>query len=136
MKNRRAVATQRVGFRGEFLLDGASPKSIWNQISSSRGLSEWFAPHVDLTGISVHVFWDNKGDDREATITDAEDGSYIQWNWEDDPESFIRMTIVATELSHTVSLLVEDHDLSMDTDTLEALWEKHIDRLKITLGIG
>lgn len=136
MKNRRATATQRVGFRGEFLLDGASSKSIWNQISSSRGLSEWFAPHVDLTGISVHVFWDNKGDDREATITDAEDGSYIQWNWEDDPESFIRMTIVATELSHTVSLLVEDHDLSMDTDTLEALWEKHIDRLKITLGIG
>lgn len=136
MKNRKVVTGQSVGFRGEFLLDGASAKSIWNQISSSRGLSEWFAPHVDLTGVSVHVFWDSKGDDREAVITDAKDRTYIQWNWEDDPDSYIRMEIVTTELSHTVSLLVEDHDLSMDTSTLEALWDKHIDRLKVTLGIG
>ncbi len=136
MKQRTTITTKKVGFRGEFLLDGASAKSTWNQISSSRGLSEWFAPHVDLTGVSVHVFWDDKGDDREAMITDAADGIYIQWNWEDDPESYIRMQIVTTELSQTVSLLVEDHDLSMETDTLSALWEKHIDRLRTTLGIG
>ena len=123
------------GFRSEYLLDGASKKSVWNQISTSRGLSEWFAPEVELYGVSVHVFWDRNGDDRKASIVEAKEGDKIKWVWDDDPESYLSMEIVTTELSHTISLLVDDHDLALDQKTLMALWEAHIEKLKTSLGI-
>ena len=124
-----------VGFRKEYLFGGASAKSIWNQISTSRGLSEWFAPKVEVYGVDVHVYWDDMGDDRAGTIVEAKDGILIKWTWDDDPKSYLSMEVVTTELSHTISLLVDDHDRGLDPKTLEALWENHIDKLKNTLGV-
>lgn len=124
------------GFKHEFLLDNASAKSIWNQISTSTGLSEWFAPRVDVIGDMVHVFWDEKGDDRKATINELDFKHLIQWTWDDDPRSFLRMEIVVTELSGVTSLLVEDHDISMDEKTLAYLWDNHIEHLKSSLGLA
>ena len=123
------------GFKQEFLLDSASAKSVWNQITTSTGLSEWFAPHVDVVGDIVHVFWDEVGDDRKGTITELDYKHIIKWNWDDNPESFMRMEIIVTELSGVTSLLVEDHDVSMDEGTLAHLWEAHIDHLKNSLGL-
>lgn len=123
------------GFKREYLLDRVSAKSVWNQISTSRGLSEWFAPKVEVYGISVHVFWDDQGDDRSASIVEAKEGTRFKWVWDDDPKSYLSMEIVTTELSHTISLLVEDHDRGLDPKTLDALWENHIEKLKNTLGV-
>ena len=123
------------GFRKEYFMGGASPRSVWNQISTSRGLSEWFAPKVDIFVDRVHVYWDQQGDDREGTIETRKEGSVIKWVWNDDPESFLSMKVVSTELSHVTSLLVDDHDRSLSPVTLEALWEVHIEKLKATLGI-
>ena len=123
------------GFRREYLLGSASPKSVWNQISTTRGLSEWFAPEVEVFGLRVHVFWDRKGDDREASIVEGHEGRLIKWVWDDDPSSYLSMEIVSTELSHTISLLVDDHDRGLSPETLEALWESHIEKLKVSLGL-
>lgn len=123
------------GYQQEFLLDGASAQSIWNQISTARGLSEWFAPRVEMQGLTLHIFWDEKGDNREANIIEIEDKCYILWRWNDDPESYLRMEIVVTELSQTISLLVDDHDLSLDQETLAHLWDNHLHHLKTSLGI-
>lgn len=125
-----------IGFQKEYFLDSASAQSVWNQISTSRGLSEWFAPKVDITGDSVHIFWDDEGDDRKAHITKREPKKVITWVWDDDPNSYISMEIVFTELSRTISLLVDDHDEGMDPDTLEGLWENHLERLLWTLGLS
>ena len=62
------------GFKIEIDLDNASPKSVWNQISTARGLSEWIAPRVDVSLRKIHVFWDETGDDRSATVTDLKKG--------------------------------------------------------------
>ena len=64
------------GFKIEIDLDNASPKSVWNQISTARGLSEWIAPRVDVSLRKIHVFWDETGDDRSATVTDLKKGVY------------------------------------------------------------
>lgn len=68
----------------------------------------------------LHVFWDRKGDDRKATIEVREEPTKIKWVWQDDPESFLSMEIVETELSKTKShSFVEDHDVRMERETLE-----------------
>lgn len=123
------------GFKHEYLLDRVSAKSVWNQISTSRGLSEWFAPKVEVYGLNIHIFWDDKGDDREGSIVEAKDGVRIKWVWDDDPRSYVSMEIVTTELSHTISLMIEDVDRGLEPATLEALWESHIEKLKISLGV-
>lgn len=124
-----------VGYREEFVLDRVSTRSIWNQISTSRGLSEWLAPQVCVRGKEIVIDWDGEGDKRKATIEEYELERYIKWRWDDDPDSYVAMEIVKTELTSTVSLLVEDHDVSMDTELLENLWIYHMEKLRHTLGI-
>ena len=77
------------GFKIEIDLDNASPKSVWNQISTARGLSEWIAPRVDVSLRKIHVFWDETGDDRSATVTDLKKGEYI-------PVSYTHLTLPTT----------------------------------------
>lgn len=36
----------------------------------------------------------------------------------------------------TVSLIVEDHDARMERETLEYLWENHIEKLMAVLGLS
>ncbi|MDN4753685.1 START-like domain-containing protein [Porphyromonadaceae bacterium W3.11] len=124
------------GYRKEFFLDSASAQSVWNQISTSRGLSEWFAPMVDITGNDLHVYWDDAGDDRKALIVKLEPQRLIKWVWTDDPDSYLSMEIVFTELSRTISLLVDDHDEGLDPETLDELWTNHMERLLSTLGLS
>lgn len=124
------------GFEIEIDLDNASPKSVWNQISTARGLSEWIAPRVDVSLRKIHVFWDETGDDRSATVTDLKKGEYIQWNWNDCPTSYVRMEIVVSELSHFVSLMVNDHDEHLEPATLQKIWANHRRKLRLSLGLS
>ena len=124
------------GFKIEIDLDNASPQSVWNQISTARGLSEWIAPRVDVSLRKIHVFWNETGDDRAATVTDMKKGEYIQWNWNDCPTSFVRMEIVVSELSHFVSLMVNDHDEHLEPATLQKIWSNHRRKLRLSLGLS
>ena len=124
------------GFKIEIDLDNASPKSVWNQISTARGLSEWIAPRVDVSLRKIHVFWDETGDDRSATVTDLKKGEYIQWNWNDCPTSYVRMEIVVSERSHFVSLMVNDHDEHLEPATLQKIWANHRRKLRLSLGLS
>lgn len=124
------------GFKIEIDLDNASPKSVWNQISTARGLSEWIAPRVDVSLRKIHVLWDETGDDRSATVTDLKKGEYIQWNWNDCPTSYVRMEIVVSELSHFVSLMVNDHDEHLEPATLQKIWANHRRKLRLSLGLS
>jgi len=124
------------GFKIEIDLDNASPKSVWNQISTARGLSEWIAPRVDVSLRKIHVFWDETGDDRSATVTDLKKGEYIQWYWNDCPTSYVRMEIVVSELSHFVSLMVDDHDEHLEPATLQKIWGNHRRKLRLSLGLS
>lgn len=124
------------GFKIEIDLDNASPKSVWNQISTARGLSEWIAPRVDVSLRKINVFWDETGDDRSATVTDLKKGEYIQWNWNDCPTSYVRMEIVVSELSHFVSLMVNDHDEHLEPATLQKIWANHRRKLRLSLGLS
>lgn len=124
-----------VGYQNEYILNRASVRSIWNQLTTSKGLSEWFAPNVLVDSKSIRVEWDKLGDYREGTITNIENEKLIKWVWNDDKQSYLSMEIIKTELTSTVSLLVDDHDIDMDTLTLEQLWERHIEELRHSLGI-
>ncbi len=131
----KVLEGKSVGFQKEYFLNTASAHSIWNQISTARGLSEWFAPKVDITQDLIHIFWDDQGDDRVATINKRIPNKLIEWRWNDDPESYIRMEIVTSELSKSTSLMVNDHDKGLETESLEQIWMAHEERLFASLGI-
>lgn len=125
----------RFGYRNEYVLNRASVRSVWNQLTTSKGLSEWFAPNVRIDSKNIRVEWDEMGDHREGTITNIEKEKLIKWTWNDDRKSYLSMEIIKTELTSTVSLLIDDHDTEMDPLTLEQLWERHIEELRHSLGL-
>ncbi|MDO4695258.1 START-like domain-containing protein [Porphyromonas sp.] len=125
----------RIGHQDEYVLNRASVRSVWNQITTSKGLSEWFAPNVRIDSKNIYVEWDKLGDRRDGTITEIEKDKLIKWVWNDDKNSYLSIEIVKTELTSTVSILVDDHDVGMDPLTLEQLWERHIEELRHSLGI-
>ncbi len=131
----KSMKTERKGFQSEYVLGNASVRSIWNQITTSKGLSEWFAPNVYIDGKLVSVHWDEEDDKRHATISEIEKEKLIKWIWNDDCHSYISMEIIKTELTSTVSLLVDDYDVKMEYETLEQLWERHIEELRRSLGL-
>lgn len=131
-----ARTTHGEGYKVEIDLDKASPQSVWNQISTSRGLSEWIAPRVDVTQGKIHIFWDETGDDRIGTLTDVSEGEYIQWSWDDHPQSYVRLRVIVSELSRFVSLLVDDHDEHLEPATLRRIWENHSRKLRLSLGLS
>ncbi len=83
----------------------------------------------------IHIFWDDQGDDRVATINKRIPNKLIEWRWNDDPESYMRMEIVTSELSNSTSLMVDDHDKGLETESLEQIWIAHEERLFASLGI-
>lgn len=131
-----ARTTHGTGYKVEIDLDNASPQSVWNQIATARGLSEWMAPRVDISYKSIHIFWDEVGDDRIGTVTDRVQGELLRWQWDDQPSSYVSLRIVVSEFSHFVSLLVDDHDEHLEPATLRRIWENHSRKLRLSLGLS
>lgn len=123
------------GYSTEIVLGQASVRSVWNQIATDHGLSEWLAPNVKIIGDKIQVDWDGDGNHRTGRILSRQEDMGIKWEWTDDPASYFSMTIVKTELSATTSLIVEDCDLSMEVELLEDIWNYHTIRLKRSLGV-
>lgn len=46
------------------------------------------------------------------------------------------MEIVVSELSHFVSLMVDDHDEHLEPATLQKIWGNHRRKLRLSLGLS
>lgn len=113
----------------EFPLNNASGSVLWRMISTSSGLSEWFADEV-LVDDDVYVFvWD--GFKEVAYLQKSKDKRYVQFQWEDNVGSdiYFRLEIVRQKLSQKVALVITDFSFPADKKDDVLLWEKHVEDL-------
>ena len=64
----------------------ASPDEVWQALTDPEQLEEWFANDVELNAQEggEGVFrWDN-GEERHATVVEAEPGERLVLGWDDD----------------------------------------------------
>lgn len=122
-------------FHIEYVFDKASKGNLWNYLTTSSGLSEWFADQV-LTDDRIFTFtWDKSSADAEQLAVVPL--SYIRFRWleEDDPRIFFEFRLHTIELTGGIMLEIIDFAEDDEKEDSIVLWDSQVKVLKRILGI-
>jgi hypothetical protein len=113
----------------------SSVNILYNRLSSSSGLSEWFADDVMIDDKIFTFFWD--GSDQKAKLLKLKINQFIRFKWEDNDtqEDYFEFLIQVDELTSDVSLIITDFaEDEQDQEEQTELWNKQISVLKRAIG--
>ena len=113
----------------------SSVNILYNRLSSSSGLSEWFADDVMIDDKIFTFFWD--GSDQKAKRLKLKMNQFIRFKWEDNDtqEDYFEFLIQVDELTSDVSLIITDFaEDEQDQEEQTELWNKQISVLKRAIG--
>ncbi|MFA5555756.1 MAG: START-like domain-containing protein [Flavobacteriaceae bacterium] len=114
----------------------ASPQLLYQYISTSSGLSEWFADNVNSRGEIFTFIWD--GEAEKAKISAKKSSEKVRFRWIDEDENetnyFFEFRIQEDELTKDVSLVITDFAEEDEIEESKQLWETQIAELKLVLG--
>ena len=118
----------------EYVLNRISKSSLWTCLSTSNGLSEWFADTVSNQGNIFTFFW--RGHSSEAELISVNPMMSIRFRWlEESPDTYFEFNIHHTELTGNHTLEIIDF---ADLDEIEeaiALWDSQVKILRRKLGV-
>ncbi|MDR2147902.1 MAG: hypothetical protein LBE91_15730 [Tannerella sp.] len=122
-------------FHIEYVFGMVSKRSLWNHVTTSPGLSSWFADEVDIEG-NIYTFkWDRLEEKAERIFLKPEECVRFRWEYDDDESVYFEFQIHRIELIGMIALEVTDFaEPSEKTDAI-SLWDTQIDVLKRTLGV-
>ena len=113
----------------------SSVNILYNRLSTSSGLSEWFADDVIINDKIFTFFWD--GSDQTAKLLKLKKNQFIRFKWEDNDtqEDYFEFLIQVDELTSDVSLMITDFaEDKQDQEEQTELWSKQISLLKRAIG--
>ena len=122
-------------FHIEYIFDNVSRRCLWNQLTTSIGLSAWFADDVVIKDNKYTFKWNKIS--QEAYVINAKPEEYIRFHWIDDEEenTYIEFIIHRTELTGLTSLEITDFaEPSEKSDSID-LWDSQMEDLKRALGL-
>ena len=113
----------------------SSVNILYNRLSTSSGLSEWFADNVIINDKVFTFFWD--GSDQKAKLLKLKMNQFIRFKWEDNDtqEDYFEFLIQVDEITLDVSLMITDFaEDEQDQKEQTELWNKQISILKRAIG--
>lgn len=112
----------------------ASPKLLYEFITTPSGLSEWFADDVNIKGTVYTFVWE--GAKQQADVLNITEGRSIRLRWTDRPsDSYFEFRIEKNELTQELSLVITDFaETAEDKNSLEVLWQGQVQRLMKVIG--
>ena len=113
----------------------SSVNILYNRLSSSSGLSEWFADDVTMKDKIFTFLWD--GSEQEAKLLKLKMNQFIRFKWEenDTQEDYFEFLIQVDEITLDVSLMITDFaEDEQDQKEQAELWNKQISILKRAIG--
>jgi len=127
--------SEKIKYEIEFPIT-VSPQLLYQYISTSSGLSEWFADNVNSRGEVFTFIWDSES--QKAKISTKKSSEKVRFRWldEDDSDSdyYFEFRIQEDELTKDVSLVVTDFAEEDEVEEAKQLWETQIGDLKQVLG--
>lgn len=112
----------------------ASPKVLYNYISTPGGLQQWFAESVTLNSDNKFVFnWDENDHVAELTSSRLNKSSRFDFIGE-DAGNYLEFKFVTSELDNSTYLKVTDNSDNDDPDDLDTMWSELIANLKEIVG--
>jgi uncharacterized protein YndB with AHSA1/START domain len=122
-------------FHIEYVFETVSKRSLWNHLTTTQGLTLWFADDVDIRG-NKYVFTWNKSDEI-ALVQYHKPETCIRFRWdeEEDEFAFFEFRLHTLELTGGVSLEITDFAENEEKFDAISLWDTQIEQLKRTLGV-
>jgi len=108
---------------------------LYNRLSTSSGLSEWFADDVIINDKIFTFFWD--GSNQKAKLLKLKMNRFIRFKWEENntKEDYFEFLIQVDEMTSDVSLMITDFaEDKQDQKEQTELWNKQISILKRAIG--
>jgi len=112
----------------------ASPKVLFERLSTSSGLSEWFADNVNQKGKIFTFEWD--GSEQKAEMILKKENQVVRFHWLDneDDDSYFEFRFEIDALTNDLSLIITDFADEDEIDENMELWDTQISELKHVLG--
>ena len=118
----------------------ASPKILYDRISTPWGLAEWFADDVMQQNDIFTFIWDKYEQRAELQIQKELKLMRFRWlddedeNTESDLESYFEISINTDEITNDVAIEITDFAEEEEEEDAIELWNTQIDKLRHALG--
>jgi uncharacterized protein YndB with AHSA1/START domain len=126
---------KKTKFNIEYQLKTASIQVLWNSISTTLGLSEWFADKIVDNDEKYTFIWEQY--EQKAVLISKKVNSHIRFQWEEDKDSdyFFELRIVTLEVTGGLALIITDFAEEGEKEDMILLWNKQIEVLRRKTGI-
>lgn len=110
-----------------------SPAILYEFLSTSSGLQEWFADKVDDSNGEFNFSW--SGSTESANVIDKEENKFIRFHWQGSPkEEYFEFHIEKSEVTNQTILVIHDFAEKKDIKDQSQLWETQVKDLFHRLG--
>lgn len=108
---------------------------LFNYLSTSSGLAEWFADKIDERGDTMVFYWDEV--QQSARLISLREDHSVRFSWLDQPDAlYFEFKIEMDEITGDLALIITD--FCEDENALQSaklLWNSQIDDLFDVLGV-
>jgi hypothetical protein len=111
----------------------ASPRILFPFLSTSSGLAEWFAPHVNDRNNIFTFEWE--GSSQVAKLVTVLEYESVRFHWLDDAdETYFEIKLEQDEMTGDVAIIITDFCLAEEKQENMRLWESQIHDLMHVVG--
>jgi len=110
-----------------------SPSILYEFLSTSSGLQEWFAEKVDDQDGVFYFSWN--GSEETAEVVDKEEDKFIRFHWSHAPkDEYFEFSIEKSEVSNQTILVIKDFAEKREIKDQSMLWDHQVKDLFHRLG--
>ncbi len=107
---------------------------LYNFISTSAGLQEWFADFVQVKGKEFSFFWKGMNPEKAELVHEI-DLEIVRFHWLNSaPEEYLEFEIYKTEISNETILRITFFCINSDFEDQKQIWEYQVKELLHRLG--
>lgn len=111
----------------------SSPRILFNFLSETNGLSQWFADKVTLRDQVYTFTWDDE--EQKAKLIGSKENKFVRFRWlDDDPQCYFEMEVLQDELTNDVALCITDFATEDTMAERKQIWDNQMDYLMSVLG--
>jgi uncharacterized protein YndB with AHSA1/START domain len=131
-KFQKGRMTKKQQFSLEFPVR-CSPGILYEFLSTSSGLQEWFADKVDDQDGIFSFSWN--GSEETAEVLDQEENKFIRFHWLHAPkEEFFEFRIEKSDVTNQTILIIKDFAEKREIKDQSMLWDHQVKDLFHRLG--
>lgn len=110
-----------------------SPAILYEFLSTSSGLQEWFADKVEDSDGIFSFSW--SGSSENAEVLEKEENKFIRFHWVDAPkEEYFEFNIEKSEVTNQTILIINDFADKKDIKDQSQLWGSQVKELFHRIG--